>query len=146
MKKFLSLITFIALISTQVACKKDKPLDPTNPAPNNPAELITTLKLIFTDSANTSSVNTFVFKDADGDGGNAPTQFDTIQLNANSTYYVSVLLLNESVSPADTISNEVAEEANEHQFFFHYNGVNISLTYLDADTNTPPLPLGLSTK
>jgi hypothetical protein len=146
MKKIISISFVVFFLTTQLSCKKDQPLDPVNPVPNNPEELITTLQLIFTDSANPSSVSTFVFKDPDGDGGNAPTQFDTLQLSANKTYFVSILLLDESVSPTDTISNEVAEEANDHQFFFHYNGVNVAMTYLDADTNTPPLPVGLSTQ
>lgn len=125
------------------SCKKDED-DPKNPTDPNDSELITTFKLIMTDSAGVLPEQTFVFRDIDGDGGQAPTEFDTITLAPNTTYLAEILLLNESVSPADTISNEVAEEANDHQFFFLNTGVNVTVTYLDSDSNG--LPLGLNTK
>jgi hypothetical protein len=148
MKKQMTKVMFVAVVaaSTIIGCKKDKDEVPNPPPPANEEEVITTLKLIFTDSANTSNTITATFKDPDGDGGQGVTIHDTIQLQANKTYLVDILLLNEVASPVDTISNEVAEEANDHHFFFHYSGVNITTTYLDSDTNTPPLPLGLSTK
>lgn len=140
------LISIFILIFLLNSCKKDEKLNPVNPAPVNQQELITTVKLIFTDSANTSFVSSFNFRDPDGEGGNAPMEFDTIQLNANKTYWVSILLLDESKSPIDTISNEVLDEANDHQFFFHHAGVSVSTTYSDLDSNNPPQPIGLQTK
>ncbi|MFN5181709.1 MAG: hypothetical protein ACK5D5_01650 [Bacteroidota bacterium] len=128
------------------SCKKDKAQDPISPPPQNESELITTVKLFFTDSSNTSNTSVFSFKDPDGEGGNAPIVFDTINLAANKTYFVSILLLDESKSPSDTISNEVLEEANDHMFFYHHSGLNISTSYLDLDSNNPPLPIGLETK
>lgn len=139
-------ITATAIASLFVSCKKDEKLDPVNPVPINQQELITTVKLVFTDSANTAMVSSFNFSDPDGEGGNGPVEFDTILLNANKTYWVSILLLDESKTPIDTISNEVLEEANDHQFFFHHTGVNVNTTYMDLDSNNPPLPIGLQTK
>ena len=136
----------VIVASTILGCKKDKDEVATPNPTVNEEEVITTLKLIFTDSANTSNTVTATFKDPDGDGELGVTIHDTIKLQANRTYLVDILLLNETASPVDTISNEVEEEANDHHFFFHYSGVNITTTYLDMDTNTPPLPLGLSTK
>lgn len=143
--KSIFIFTTITLLGT-CACKKDKSQDPTNPAPVNPGELITTVSLIFTDSSNTSAAYTFTFKDTDGEGGNGPSVFDTIKIQANKTYYVSVLMLDETKTPTDTISNEVLNEANDHMIFFHHLGVNISTIYLDTDTNNPPLPIGISSK
>jgi hypothetical protein len=128
------------------SCKKKEDLKAVEPPFVNPGELITTVRLIFTDSANSSSVTTATFNDPDGEGGNGPTQFDTIKLSANKTYLVSVLLLDVTKSPVDTISNEVLEEANDHMFFFTHTTVGITTSYLDMDTNSPPLPVGLSTK
>ncbi len=108
-------------------------------------ELITTLNITLTDSA-TGAVSHVIFRDLDGDGANAPTQFDTIKLSANHTYTASFLILDESKTPADTTSNEIREEQNDHAFFFHPAGVNIGVTYIDFDTHTPPLPVGLDTK
>ncbi|MFN6038706.1 MAG: hypothetical protein ACK452_09590 [Bacteroidota bacterium] len=145
--KTINLITSVFLLSVlSFSCKKDKAPDPQTPPPVNQGEVITTLKLIFTDSSNSSSVSAFVFKDADGEGGNGPTVFDTIKTQANKTYFVSILLLDETKNPVDTISNEVLEEANDHIFFFHHTGVNMNTSYLDQDSNNPPLPIGLSTK
>jgi len=140
----LSMITTIGLAIT--GCKKDDDLvDVPQPVVNEP-EIITSMFLMLTDSATSTPFDTVAFRDLDGDGANAPVQWDTLRLNANTTYMMNVLLLNEIPTPADTISNEVAEEANDHQFFFNIAGVSLTHTYLDQDTNTPPLPLGLVNK
>ena len=146
MKTKTSIITILfifTLSSLFLSCKKDddKPSNPTDP---NEEEVITTLKLLFTDSAVVSPNVTATFRDLDGDGGNPPSVFDTIKLEANKTYLLEILLLNESVTPTDTISHEIAAEDDDHMFFFLHSGVNISTTYLDFDSNG--LPLGLNTK
>lgn len=140
-KSITELLFALLIISTLItACGED------NPPPVNEEELITTLTLTFTDSTNTANVITTTFRDPDGDGGNAPTQFDTIRLEAGKTYFTEITLLDESKTPAENISDEVLEEANEHQFFFHASGANLTITYEDLDTNSPPLPIGLNTK
>ncbi|MFM7078918.1 MAG: hypothetical protein ACKOYC_03905 [Bacteroidota bacterium] len=116
------------------SCKKDD-TDPNNPGDPNESELITTIKMTFQDTSGTSPDRQFVFKDADGDGGNPPSVFDTIRIDSQKVYDVTVLLLDESKVPADTISNEVLAEAEDHMFFFFQSGVNINTTYLDADAN-----------
>ncbi|PIQ16288.1 MAG: hypothetical protein COW67_03840, partial [Flavobacteriales bacterium CG18_big_fil_WC_8_21_14_2_50_32_9] len=82
-----SLYLFLAA-TLMVGCKKDKdspkPNNPTPPA--NEEELITTVKITFVDTAGVEPTVTVFFRDPDGDGGNAPTQFDTIRLAANSVY------------------------------------------------------------
>lgn len=133
----------LATLSTLVfaSCQKD---DVENPDDNNESELITTVTLAFTDSANTANVRYFTFNDPDGEGGNGPTQFDTIRLQANTTYFTSVLLLDQSGSEVDTISNEVLEEGVDHQFFFNTSGAAAIVTYTDNDNNGNPI--GLQTK
>lgn len=127
-------------------CKKDDDLVETPPPVQNDSEVITTMRLIATDSATNTVAGTFTFRDPDGSGGTGPDIFDTIRLAANKTYNVQLVLLNETVTPADSISNEVLAEANDHMFFFHYTGASITQSYLDQDTNTPPLGIGLQTK
>ena len=140
-KSISELLFALLIISTLItACGEE------NPPPVNEEELITTLTLTFTDSANTANVITATFRDTDGDGGTAPTQFDTIRLEAGKTYFTEITLLDESKTPAENISEEVLEEANDHHFFFHATGANLTVTYEDLDTNSPPLPVGLSTK
>ena len=136
-KLFFTLLLMAGAVS---GCKEE------NPPPVNEEELITTMTLTFTDSANSSNVITATFRDTDGDGGNAPVQFDTIKLAAGKTYFTEITLLDESKTPAEVISEEVLEEANDHHFFFHATGATVTVTYEDLDTNSPPLPVGLSTK
>jgi len=137
----LSLLAVFALS----ACKKDKEEDDHDHGhghDHNEEELITTVRASFTHSV-TNDVVEFSWVDTDGDGGNAPV-ITGGDLQAGSTYAVSLLLLNESVSPADTVSNEVADEAAEHQFFFSTTGGSLTWgSYADADPNG--LPLGLAT-
>ncbi len=146
MKTKIILIFGLMAVFVFQSCLKKEGLSAAEPQIVNAEELITTVKLVLTDSANSANVMTVVFNDPDGSGGNLPTQFDTIKLAPNKTYFVSVLLLDMSKSPVDTISNEVLEEANDHMLFYHHNGVGINTSYLDWDTNVPPLPVGLSTK
>lgn len=105
--------------------------DPDEPGPEE-EEVITTLTLTFTNAA-TSAVTTATFKDPDGDGGNAPTQFDEIVLAANSTYNVAITLLNEAENPTENITEEIEEEDDEHFFCFEASGANVSITRTDTD-------------
>lgn len=114
------------------SCKKDKETP-------NEEELITTLKLTFTDGVTT---RTATFKDPDGDGGAAPTLFEEIVLAPSKTYTCTLSLLNESKSPADDITTEIQDEAKDHQFYFAPVGANITVSNLNNDGNG--LPLGLT--
>jgi len=139
-KTLFSILTVTVLLTALHSCKPEE-----NNCDNCESELITSVYVSLTDSAS-GAVSRFAFRDLDGDGSNAPVQFDTIKLNANRTYNVSLLLLDESKTPADTISNEILEEANDHQFFYHAHDITVDFTYRDQVSNTPSLPIGLLTK
>ena len=101
-------------------------------------ELITTVTYTLT------GPNTVVmtFTDLDGDGGAAPTITVSGDLVANTSYTGSLVLLNETESPAENITAEISAEADEHEFFFTNTlGLIISKTDVDSGNN----PLGLST-
>ncbi|MDX2003137.1 MAG: hypothetical protein SFW35_11930 [Chitinophagales bacterium] len=136
MKNVLLLAFTLTVLFVLNSCSDTK--DPDEP---NEQELITTLKITFVDSANTSIVRTFQYRDPDGDGGNPAVQFDTIKLAPSKTYVASIVLLDESKTPADSISNEVREEGTDHQFFFTISGVNVTTSYEDVDDNGNPLGL-----
>ncbi len=142
--RLLSTFFLASLLSGSLffSCKPD-PVTP--PEPGNEEEVITTLKLSFRDSADASNTSTAVFKDVDGEGGQPPV-VDTIRLDANKTYYAQVTLLDETKNPAADITEEIEEEANDHQLFYNISQGNIVVSYEDRDTNNPPLPLGLKTK
>ena len=143
------------------SCKKDKnepqPENPTPPA--NTGEIITTMKLIFTDTLNAFS-STYIVKDPDGDGGQSFTQYDSVvTLASNSVYRLEILLLDESKNPIDTISKEVLAEGADHMFFFtpnttinssnpisvNHTGSNTLIKYSDLDNASTPRGIGLKT-
>ena len=137
-----SIFAIIAISIFASSCDDDvkKPNDP------NPEEVITTMKLQFTEEGTNNKFEA-IFRDPDGDGGNAPTRFDSISLQTGKSYLVNILLLDESnIKDVDTISNEVKKEANDHIFFIEADGVDVAISILDKDTNVPALPLGLESR
>ncbi len=129
--KKLSLI-LLAAGSLFTSCKKS------NGGEGNDEELITTIQLEFTPVSGGTPL-TFSFRDLDGNGGNPPTQ-DVIELSANTTYNVSLILLNESVTPAENITTEVEEEAEAHRFYFTPSaGSTLTINNLNTDADAVPL-------
>ena len=120
-------------ITALASCKKDEDLVTVPPPVANEVEVITTMTLMFTDAAGVQPDVTVTFRDPDGDGGLSYDIFDTIRLANNTVYNTSILLLNETESPADTISNEVLEEAAEHLFCFTPSLANLSIVRTDTD-------------
>ncbi|MCA6075503.1 hypothetical protein [Fulvivirga sedimenti] len=126
------------------------------PPVENVEEEITQVLLTFTNTQDAGDVVTAEWLDADGEGGNAPT-VDDVVLDASKSYSLSIEFFNTLETPAEDITEEVSEEADEHMIFFGFsetvfanpdgNG-NIdsradAVNYDDEDTNG--LPLGLLT-
>lgn len=115
------------------SCEKDDPKIP------NEEELITTLIYTLTPEGGGTPVE-FKFQDLDGDGGNDP--IITNGILASATEYTGVLMLfDETETPAQNISEEVAQEAEEHQFFFSLTGVDATIVYADVDASGNPIGL-----
>lgn len=119
------------------ACKKDKPLPDVNEE-----ELITTVRLKFTNTANSADVRIFTARDLDGDGGQAPV-VDQINLTSNATYNFEISeILNETEDPVEDIKAEVAEENDEHLIVYNANPSGLlAITVTDKDANN--LAVGL---
>jgi hypothetical protein len=164
MKTTITTVALLAMLATTItSCKKDKKDEPAPAAPAPPVnegELITTMKVTLTDTLTNVSA-TYVFSDLDGPGGNPATfggsnQSDSvITILSNHVYEATILLLDQTKTPADTISNEVEEEGADHMFFFnsiaptgnpyttYLSGSMTNIKYLDLDVNNKGL--GLST-
>ena len=135
-------INLFFISSLLFSCKKNSD-DVAHPINTLEKELITTIQLSFEDINTHQILSQATFRDIDGPGGNLPTQFDTIQLKKMSNYKCSILLLDESKNPIDTVSNEILEKATDHLFWFYPTNADVYFIYVDEDKNK--LPLGLST-
>lgn len=113
-----------------------------NVEPDDENELITTVQLEF-NALSTTVPQTFTYRDVDGDGGNPPTKFDTISLSPNTSYTLTVTLLDESKSPAHDISKEVKAKSDEHLLVYTPAPATL-LTYTYGDKDARNLPIGLT--
>lgn len=110
------------------SCDKDK--DDEVPEPENEEEVITDVKLIFTNEADATDVVTASAKDPDGESVEELAILDTIRLDTSKTYTLTFEIFNNLETPGEDIGAEIKEEADEHQLFFSFSN--------DAFTN----PLG----
>ncbi len=133
MKSLLYLALFGLVLFTLTACDDD------DPEPENPEELITTLQLVFTPEGGGDPILQ-TFRDIDGDGGMDPT-ITTFPLDANTSYDLTLNVLDESKTPPEDIGEEIEEEDDEHQFFFEVSGLNLQIEYADSDGDGNPLGL-----
>ncbi len=133
--KLLALL-FISAI-TLIGCSDD------DPTPVNEEEVITTIIVTLTPEGGGAQV-VLQSKDLDSDGSNSPV-ITGGTLAVNTTYAAAVVLLNENENPAEDITTEVAEEAEEHQFFYNASGVNIAFAYAGAnDANGNPVGINFT--
>ena len=109
---------------------EDEPIAAFAPKP------ITTVEILLTDEAKNNEL--FSFRDLDGPGGEAP-DIRTNILRPNTEYTSVLLMLDESVEPASNITNQVAIEGVDHQVFYVVDGTNMSIEYIDTDTDGNPL-------
>lgn len=114
----LSCLLIAGFVLLLQACKKDDDLVPVPPPVANESEIITTLKITFKDSLGVKPDVTAIFRDTDADGGNAPVQFDSIRLQASTTYLATLEVLDETKTPLLDITPEIIQEAAEHLFCF----------------------------
>ncbi len=112
-------------------------------------EVITTVVINFSSQGDDSESLEFVWADPENDG--SPV-VDDIVLEDGVAYDVYVEFMNELEDPAEDITPEIADEAEEHQIFFTGSAVEgpatgsnedavVSHAYLDADAEG--LPIGL---
>ena len=129
--KFLTIALFTSILF--IGCSKD---DDQQPQPVNEEEVITTLTVSLVPEGGGTTVS-LQSRDLDGDGPNPPV-INTGNLATGVTYSGSIVLLNETVDPAENITEEVEEESAEHQFFYTSGGdldITISNENLDSEGN-----------
>jgi hypothetical protein len=138
-------LLLLAVLFALSSCTSDDPL------PENEEELITDVTLIFTEvDANGNTIgNPIEFTASDSEGielGSSPS-IETISLTVGKRYLLAIELYN-SVENED-ITEEILEEADEHQFFFLGTAFASSsigspvLTYTYDDEDDDGNPIGL---
>lgn len=142
--KILGALAFCGLSSLAVGCGGDDA-----DGGESEAEVITTVGLTFTPAAGGSAIVALV-NDLDGDGGNLPIT-EPVNLTAGS-YTLGVTFENRLETPAGNITQEIKDEADEHQIFLLGTAVNgpasnqmtAPLTHAYADMDANGLPIGLA--
>jgi hypothetical protein len=129
------LILSTLLLAAIVSCKKDDPVTPVVP---NEEEVITTLNYTLTNTSDATDVVVLTWEDEDGDGS-GPAVITGGILKSSATYSGSMELLNKTETPADTVTLEILEEDDEHQFFFQ--STTMTVNYSDLDENMKPVGL-----
>ncbi len=112
------------------ACSGD---DDNNQLPDNDEEEITRVVIKV---SNGTTVNNYQFNSLTNDGA------DEIMLSANTTYTVEAEFWNDEESPAENVTEEILQEADEHLVCFEPTGIG-SLTILATDQDSNGLEIGL---
>lgn len=129
--KFLATILFATILF--VSCSDN------DPEVVHEEEVITTITITLTPNGGGGAI-TLQSQDLDGDGPNPPVVTDLTTLAAGTTYNGTIVLLNETESPAENITEEVEELNLEHQFFYTVSGgLNATTAYTNLDDNGNPL-------
>tara|TARA_Y100001954_G_scaffold130429_1_gene139439 strand:- start:911 stop:1528 length:618 start_codon:yes stop_codon:yes gene_type:complete len=146
----------LAMVATSLiftGCKKDD-VDPDH---EHEGEIITDVKLVFTNTSDASDVVEARAQDPDGEGVQELAILDEISLDTSKTYTLTFEIMNNLETPGEDIGAEIAEEDDEHQVFFSFtdnafsnptgdgniDNASDAINYNDVDGNNNPL--GLST-
>jgi len=136
----LTILLFLGIVLSFTACKKDDD-NVANPQNPNENEMITTVQVLLTNTANPADQVKVTYRQIQGLRTSLSPFVETMKLKANTTYSAEIFLLDESKTPADTISNEVREEGDAHQLFFKVQDANLTVSYDDEDENGVPIGL-----
>mgnify|MGYP001322361731 FL=1 len=117
------------------SCSDD---DDNTPEPINEEEVITTMTVTLV-AHDGSGVVTMQTQDLDGDGPALPEVTVSGPISAASSYSGSIVWLNEMEEEVEDITEEILEEADEHQVFFSASGLDLDFVYGDFDSNENPL-------
>ena len=135
------------------ACEEDEAA----PEEENEVEVFTDVKLVFTPTGGGAAVEAAA-QDPDGAGVQELQVLGAINLAANTSYTLTMVIENCLESPCELMNEEIEEEDDEHQFFFAFtndaftspagNGnldsASDPINYNDSDGNGNPVGLNTS--
>ena len=109
---------------------------------NSPNEYITTLKVV-AQNLSTNHSDTFEYVNFYEAKNNPPLYVDTVRLNANATYAVQVLLLNEASNPVQYLTDTIIGRADIHLMGYNVDPSSGFLSVKMNDKDSKGLPLGM---
>ncbi|MFY0593942.1 hypothetical protein [Roseivirga sp.] len=122
------LLTSLIIVAI-FSCSNDDAL------PVNEEEFITTVTVKFTNTEDANDVVIASFKDIDGPGGDVAVITNPI-LSQNTVYNTSITFLNENKSPAENITQKVAQQDENHiVFYISAEELDFVVVYDDQDAN-----------
>ncbi|MEX6625656.1 type 1 periplasmic binding fold superfamily protein [Tenacibaculum salmonis] len=134
--KFIKLFSILSIFTLALTSCSDNDVIPEQ---IHEEEVITTMNVVLTENGTNNTV-TLKSEDLDGDGGDEPKITVDGTLKANTTYNGVITLLNETEEEPENITEEVAEEADEHQFFYSATDITSEFNYAgDNDSNGNPV-------
>ncbi|MAD59151.1 MAG: GTP cyclohydrolase [Flammeovirgaceae bacterium] len=98
------------------ACEEDEAA----PEEENEVEVFTDVKLVFTPAGGGAAVEAAA-QDPDGAGVQELQVLGAINLAANTSYTLTMVIENCLESPCELMNEEIEEEDEEHQFFFAFS-------------------------
>ncbi len=113
-------ILFAALTITSCSDDDDDNVTPVPPVEND-EEVITDVKLVFTNTTNASDKVEARAQDPDGEGVQELMVLDTIRLDTSKTYELTFEIFNNLETPGENIGEEIEGEDFEHQIFFSFS-------------------------
>ena len=116
MKKY-GILAFIVGSISLTSCKKDNEV----PEEENELEVITDVKLVFTNTADANDVVEATAQDPDGQGVQELQILGAINLDTSKTYTLTYEIFNNLETPGEDIGLEIASEDDEHQMFFSFS-------------------------
>lgn len=135
MKTFKILSLGFAAAALFASCSNDD----SNPV--NEEEVITTLTATLTGGGQTITLTS---RDLDGaEGPNAPVVTVSGNFAPSRTYSGTLNLLNEAATPAESITEEILNEAHDHQFFFNISNALATTAYA-APNDENGKPVGIN--
>lgn len=129
----------VSLIAALAACGES------TTEPGGEQEVISRVTLTLTQAGTSTTVTSYI-DDPDGNGPQSPSaQVGPLRLVPGATYSGTIKFENRLVSPAEDITKEVQEEANEHRVFYTVTGSGLTVTTTDLDPQGRPLGLKFNT-
>lgn len=132
------LFVLLAASASIVGCSKD---DDDVPEKENEVEVITDVKLVFTNTDDPKDIVEASAKDPDGMGVEPLAILGELTLKTNTSYELTYEIMNNLETPGEDIGLEIAAEDDEHQFFFSFSSDVFATPSGDGNIDVPSDPI-----